>query len=492
MPAEFATSAPLLTGLRDKGATFYTVSTALNDIDKTLMDSNYVMTPSKFVCLNLPKWQRWADTQSIFEEPENIGTPLTTDPNVILPKIIQNYIENAIALSANYRSDDSLQSISEAMFWKMLVRMGGMKLKDDKPILVDGEEVPTYSEDTSAFEGNYQRVVVYSGDINVLNHITKMGQSYTEIFMHVPSQARMLEELRFTDPGFKLQLEQIPGPGEESPEYTIGLEDHPDSNTKAIYDTDDLKYDFTPKNRLGVYFDELSTSTDEKDKVDGKDFEFNVVLVYYDIWNREHPDVRKTNLYGILFLDKFTDTGAGSYTIDTLDKYVPDAVTTGNGYAIRLNIKTSSNQAQTTSEVSINDYNSVSMELYMTALQRINDITDKYEEALDLYKDIQSKMSAIYAIIPRITETSELEAKLTELQRQVQSNQQTERISNEDLFEVFSQAVEATKSTDKDVNIQYISGNYSFNKDGTPIVTDPEGSQWKWDASLSKWTKIYS
>ena len=185
------------------------------------------------------------------------------------------------------------------------------------------------------------------------------------------------------------------------------------------------------------------------------------------------------------------DTGSGSYTIDTLNKYVPDAVTTGNGYAIRLNIKTSSNQAQTTSEVTINDYNSVSMELYMTALQRLNDVTDKYEEALSILRDIQSKVSPIYQILPRITETSELEVKLNELQRQVTSNQQTERISNEDLFNIFSQAVEATKSTDKNVNIQYISGNYKFDADGTPIVTDPEGSEWKWDSSLSKWTKIY-
>ena len=491
MSVEFATSAPLLAGLRSKGATFYTVSTALNDIDKTLMNSNYVMTPSKFVCVNLPKWQRWADTQSIFEEPENIGNPLTTDPNIILPKMIQNYIENAIAISHNYRTDDSLQSISESMFWKMLIRMGGMTLKEDEPLLVNSEEIPTYSEDTSLYDGDYKRVVVYTGDINVLNHITKMGQSYTEIFMHVPSQARMLEEIRFTDPGFKLQLEQIPEPGVESPEYTVGLEDHPESNTKAVYDTVDLKYDFTPRNRLGIYFDELSTSTEEKDKVDGKDFEFNVVLVYYDIWNRETPDDRKTNLYGILFLDKFVDTGSGSYTIDTLDKYVPNAVTTGNGYAIRLNIKTSSNQAQTTSEISINDYNSVSMELYMTALQRLNDITDKYENALSLLRQNEKKLSSIYSILPRITETSELSAKLDELERKVTSNQQTERISNEDLYNIFTKAVEATQSTDKDVNIQYISGNYTFLEDGTPVVNDPDGNKWKWDSSLSKWTKIY-
>lgn len=314
------------------------------------------------------------------------------------------------------------------------------------------------------------------------------GQSYTEIFMHVPSQARMLEELRFTNPGFKLKLEQIPEPGVESPEYTVGLEDHPDSNTKAVYDTDDLKYDFTPKNRLGIYFDELSTSTDEKDKVDGKDFEFNVILVYYDIWNRENPDDKKTNLYGILFLDKFNDTGAGSYTIDTLDKYVPDAVTTGNGYAIRLNIKTSSNQAQTTSEISINDYNSVSMELYMTALQRLNDITDKYDESLSLFRTLNSKIATIYEMLPRITETSELESRLTLLEQQVKSNQQEYRISNEDLFKVFSDAVEKTQSTDKDVNVQLITGNYFF-ENGIPVVLDPDGNKWKWDSENSKWYK---
>ena len=126
----------------------------------------------------------------------------------------------------------------------------------------------------------------------------------------------------------------------------------------------------------------------------------------------------------------------------------------------------------------------------MTALQRLNDVTDKYEESLSLYRDIQSKISSIYAMLPRITETSELTAKLNALQRQVESGQREERISNEDLFEVFSKAVDAASSSDKDINIQLISGQYEF-EDGVPVVKDPSGNRWKWDSINEKWTKIY-
>lgn len=480
-----ATSAPLLTSLREKGSTFYTLSSFLNDIDKSQMNSNIVVTPSRFVCLNLPTWRRWANDQVMFEEPEHIGPPLTTDPNLIVPKMIQNYMENALALSYTERVDDSFQTISESLFWKMLIRMGAMRVKKTSTILKNGEEIPVYSEDMDAFGGEYKRVVTYASDINVLNHITKVGQSYTEIFMHIPSQAALLEKVHFVDPGFEFQLEQWPQDG--GPNYTVGLEDHPESNTYAVYDTDDKKYDFTIKNRLGLYWDEIEKSIDPTTK----DFEFNAILVYYDIWNREDTSTRKTNLAGILFLDKFTDTGAGSYTIDTLDKYVPNAVSTGNGYAVRLNIKTTSNQSQTTSEISINDYNSVSMELYMTALQRLNNVTDLYEQAIKTLLDIKPKVDNMYSMMPRITTNEDLQKQIDELKRKIESNQQTYRISNEDLFTVFSNAVEATKKSGQDINIQLISGNYIYDpKDGLPIVVDPDNKRWKWNETTQKWDKM--
>lgn len=480
-----ATSAPLLSGIREKGSTFYTLSSALNDMDKTQLDSNYVMAPSKFVCLNLPTWRRWANDQVLFEEPSNIGQPDTTNPNTIVPKVIQDYIENALALSYTERTDDTLTTISESMVWKMLVRMGAMKLKKSKDLLVNGENLPVYKEDLTAFDGKYNPVVVYASDINVLNHITKIGQSYTEIFMHIPSQAALMDNISFVDPGFKTKLELFPELG--GPEYTVGLEDYPQSNTKAIYDTEDKKYDFTQPNRLGVYWDEIQKSVDEKTK----DFEFNAVLVYYDIWNRNDESTRKTNLYGILFLDKFSDTGAGSYTIDTLNKYVPNIVSTGNGYSIRLNLKTTSNQSQTTSEVSINDYNSVSMELYMSALQRLNNVTDLYENAIKTLLDIKPKVDTIYGMLPRIASNEDLQKQITELGRKVESNQNEYRVSNEDLFTIFKQSIEATKNVNKDVNVQMVVGNYIYDKnDSLPIVVDPQNNRWKWNTKINRWDKM--
>lgn len=483
----YATSAPLLGSLRSKGSTFYTVSTALNDLDKTQLNSNYVMAPSKFVCLNLPQWrQHLPNEQSIFEDPLNIGTPLQSDVNIILPKIIQNYIENGIALSYKERTDDTLQTVAESLFWKMSERLGAMTLRHTSDILKNGENQPVYEEDVD----NYPKkdpFVVYVGDINVLNHVTKMGQSYSEIFMHVPTQARRLEHIKFTDPGFTFNTELFPEDG--GPIETVGLDEW--DNSTALYDTADRKYDFTPRNRLGIYFDDILTTVEEKDKIDGKDFEFNTVLVYYDIWNRENPSSRRTNLYGILFVDSFKDNGAGSSKIETLNKYVPDAVTTGNGYVIRLNLKTTSNQSQTTSEVSINDFSSVSMELYMDALRRLNDVTDLYEQQISYYRNIDSKVSKIFEALPRLLNMEDQASKITELEKLVKTNQQTYRISNEDMFQVFSETVTATQTLGKPINVQMVVGNYQYDsKDGLPIVTDPNNNRWKWNPDTEKWDKL--
>lgn len=495
MPTPYATSAPLLGALRSKGSTFYTVSSALNDIDKTQMNSNYVMAPSKFVCLNIPRWHKPSsdNEHTLFEEPENIGLPIITDPNTIVPKVIQNYIENALCISPTYRTDDTLQTPAEALFWKMMKRMHAIEFTKSGELLVNGEGIDVFKENAENYDGA-SPLVVYAGDINVLNHVTKMGQSYTEIFMHIPSQAKMLEDIKFTANALRYNSNLIPTEDslEYAPEYTIGLEDHIGAQVKAIYDTDAInlrKYDMT--NPLGIYFDDLFTQTDDKLNVDGKDFEFNAVLVYYDIWNRENPASKKTNLYGILFIDNFRDTGANTLTIETLNKYVPDAVTTGNGYAIRLNIKTTSNQSQTTSEVSINDYSTVSMELYMDALHRLNDVTDLYEQQISHFVNMSKKVDTIFDSLPRLLAISDNTEKIKELENLINSNQTGSRISNEELFECFKEVTEATKAYGKSVNVQLVAGNYMYDTaTGLPIVVDPNNNKWRWNPNSQTWDKM--
>lgn len=395
MAKKYATSAPLLGKIRSVGSTFFTVSSTLNDIDKTQMNSNVMMAPSRFVCLNLPDWQNQPDQQHFFEDPRHIGQPIQTDANIIVPKLIQNYIENGLALTSSERKDDSLQTLAEAFFWKLMRRTGALKTEITRHIEVNSTELPVFAEPEEYSE--YKHLVVYASDINTLNHITRDGQSYTEIYMHVPTDATKLQTPEFIESQSISIKPTISGP---STEFTIGLEDHPNSNTSAIYDNELNQYTFNQIDKTGIWWDAIDAKKIEKSV--SEDFEFNVVLVYYDIWYKDNPSSKKTNLYGILFLDKFGDSGYGSQRIETANKYAPNSVSTGNGYAIRLNIKTTSNQAQVTSEISLNDYNSVSMELYSTALHRINDITDKYESALSTITELTERLQKLEMLIPRV------------------------------------------------------------------------------------------
>lgn len=401
---KYATSAPLLGEIRETGSTFYTISTALNDIDKTQMNSNIMMAPSRFVCLNLPDWANHQTYQHFFIEPNSIGTPIQTDANVIVPKLIQNYIENGIAVTNTERLDDSLQTIAESMFWKLMKKTGAFRVHEaSSNYIKNGTEYKIWEEQeqiTQQEENRYKSLVVYASDINVINHIQKSGQSYTEVYMHVPTDATKSKPVKLIQNKIELTNTFIGGP-----EKTVGLEDH-SNNTHAIYDNDLNQYTFNPEDLTGIWWDDIDANKIEK--IVNADFEFNVVLVYYDIWYKDKPSTKKTNLYGILFLNRFSnENGYGTQRIETANKNTPNRINTGNGYAIRLNIKTTSNQSQVTSEVSINDYNSVSMELYMTALKRLNEVTDLYDTAIKNLNSINTRLEKIELLIPRIVNAAE-------------------------------------------------------------------------------------
>lgn len=477
------TSAPLLSKLRDKGSTFYTFSSAINDIDKTLLDSNIKMAPSKFICMNIPQWKRSDTEYSIFEEYENIGLPNQTDPNIVLPKVIQNYIENALALHYPHLEGNSLQTVTESIFWNMMQRMGCLTLTEDSTEIHDGVPYSVFKE----YEG-LSSLVKYVGDVNILNHVTKDGQSYSELFLHIPQQAQFMPNVYWRDTGFKLDSNFIPT--ESGPYYTVGLEDHPTDNTKAIYDTDDLKYDFsTQSTRTGIYFDKNKYPEPSDPK---ENFDFNAILLYYDIWSDLDKTKKVTNLYGVLFIDKFRDSGSGAYVIPPFEKLAPSNKSTGNGFATRLIIKTTANTQQTTSEVSINDYSTVSMELYLKTLQELNKVNEKYEDFIKNFDDLNPKINQIIGMLNRIEVNENLISTINSIKSQVDRNTKESRISNEDLFTLFGNTINLIKaSPTSNINVQYVSGNYFYDDaDGLPFVLDPNNKRWKWNSELGIWIKL--
>lgn len=103
-------------------------------------------------------------------------------------------------------------------------------------------------------------------------------------------------------------------------------------------------------------------------------FEYNTVAIFYDVVDSQ-DNIIATNLYGFVILEDIIPTGVGISTIATTKKYKSSDVTgdQGNGIGIRVNIKLANDTRTVTPvyEVSVNDYNTFSMELFENSIREI-------------------------------------------------------------------------------------------------------------------------
>lgn len=129
----------------------------------------------------------------------------------------------------------------------------------------------------------------------------------------------------------------------------------------AVLDFDPTSYSLVNASRDYNTIEQTNTSPSSKD------FEFNTVLLYYDLVDPVTGN-RATNLYGVFFLDNVEITGL-DYAIPRFDKLVPDRVSgnNGNSYSIKLNVKFDTNIVNVGLEKAINEYNTFSMNVFMEA-----------------------------------------------------------------------------------------------------------------------------
>ncbi len=113
-------------------------------------------------------------------------------------------------------------------------------------------------------------------------------------------------------------------------------------------------------------------------------FEFNAILIYYDIYDLATPNIKTTNLYGILFIDNLVSVGGSGANIETFLKIKPDGLLNqnGNGYSLKLNLRFDSSANEVTVEVSVNDYNTFSMLLYIEAMSNVANLLSQTERVL--------------------------------------------------------------------------------------------------------------
>ena len=532
---------PLIKPVQDKKGIFYNFQSALEDINITLANSENSVRFSKFALLRIPEIGTpntlATDNKIQFgaagESPIIEG--LNPDNNVNLAESFQNYalnLESLLLSRPTYKKNERL-TVSERVFWKWLKELGAIRFQDASALEKNSANLPIDPINHTEYRfvekpetnSTYNRVVKYIGDIDVVNTLSSSENSYTEVYIHVPTNVGTTPHVLFKsvkDDNYKpgmtiantlaapLDIEYLSG-RHYNDSHPFGL------SLKAFYDLDDASVTPQIKNTLaGAYspgnwfngtinnayytdnngsneyyiasdqfikktlgpvtveyqrstldgisldFDlanyklasenpEIKVFAQFNDYVANRDFEFNAILVYYDTYDPNNLDSTgnpidfRTNLYGVLFLDKIQQSGL-EFAIPPITKYKPDPLskTNGNAFSFKLNLKLDTSIEDAKVEKSINDYSTFSLELFTDVLTKFTQLQTTFSNKLLELEALQQQVNSIKDLLINSVDSSEI---LTRV-----SNLETSLIANQAIFSNTGELVAMIDNTNSKIN----------------------------------------
>jgi hypothetical protein len=159
--------------------------------------------------------------------------------------------------------------------------------------------------------------------------------------------------------------------------------------------------------------------------VQNKNFDFNTVLVYYDVIDPVTKVLKAKNLYGVLFLNKIQANGL-EFEIPRLTKYKPDPLSkiNGNSYAFKLNVKfdTSIEDVAVEPVKNINANAGFSLDLFTDLMNRFQTIAINQEAKLTQFSQLQTDWEKVKASLLTTSKTSDLETRLSSLEKAILAN----------------------------------------------------------------------
>lgn len=373
---------PHFTKMNTDNGTLYNFSQFNNDLAKAIANTNaFERVPSKFVCVKLPNWTA-NGLRHMFIEPDKIvPSGNESDPNVLFPALLQNYIENfyAYAKKGNVTSNNTV----EWAFWKLLHNLGAIQLTTN----ANGDVIDSISGS----------IIQYVGDINVVNYVEYGNRTYTEQYLHIPSTATR-SSINFAKSISNIAKLPVTGVGSDA---SLGLEISATEINNAVYDFDENGnsinyYDLSQQwSKSFLNFTTISQSN-AKD-----DFDFNCILLYYDTYEIDSAGNKinfETKLGSIMMLNSFEQNLAtNEWSIKTVTKYNDATSNTavGNAIAYRLCTNFFSTNEQSVIDTIVNDYNTVSMDLYVHALQKMLETGELFKNAQIDIETITEQLAAL-------------------------------------------------------------------------------------------------
>ena len=349
----------------------------------------------------------------------------------------QNYALNLEELLLQDDDFDSalLKSDAEKIFFKYLEKAGAIRFKpaDSSQTTTTSQHIEHQNANQTA--NDYNRVIKYLGTIDANNDIHFKGQSYHEVYVNVPSGIGFTPDVLFEATSYNagsankiFATAEINGrAGQTHPDSLMHLETLVDVGVganPAHYDiasntNKNLGINWSVGDYQAIAINSKMDTLGDYAKAGG-DFNFNAVLLYYDIFSQSNPANSARNLYGVLILDNPQNvTGpSGDYTIPRLQKYKPNEITglNGNSFGLKVNLKFNSSLDNVGTEVNVNDFTTFSMDLFMDTTSSLTNATSLLMKANKRYSDLETRLEGLEAILTSVTNSTELEARIADLE----------------------------------------------------------------------------
>ena len=184
---------------------------------------------------------------------------------------------------------------------------------------------------------------------------------------------------------------------------------------------DGISVDFNPNDYQQIVQDATISTIPQFNGTDlAESFEFNAVLVYYDMVDLSDSSKTKTNLYGILLVDNITPTTDGGF-IQRYPKFKPNATTgqNGNSYGFKINLRFDASPGTAGIDTIVNDYNTFSMGLFSDASAQLQASAQIFQRQQVELTDIEKRLNSVENTLNSVSTSTFLQAQIDNLQTQI-------------------------------------------------------------------------
>lgn len=352
---------------------------------------------------------------------------------------------------------------------------------------VIGNTIPLSGPHTGKIKVKYNKLIQYIGEVTGVSNVQEANRAYTEVYAHVPDHTGQTPDILFrtiADTNYKPGLIFPIIPSQYQPEI-IGAElfsspivSNPTEYPGSYYgqfDTIDFTYECESGDTLrrsGRYYGvsgDINTPVIDGSSLDGltidfntthyakmnindrevatfdefnaleinnmppTDFEFNAILWYYTV--EDTNGNRRTNLYGISFLDNPDNNPKPDEVgirFPVYKKLVTNGSQDGTSYAFGLNLNFNiihDNPQEAYNPEAINSL--FSMNLFNEAMRRLGNINESFSNILAQQTDLQTELLDIKQLLYSQTDLNTINSRISNLEVLLRSYASMQLISSD-------------------------------------------------------------